>query len=80
MWKYGKLFIGKGGKIRIFCSGDDLALFTCNGTKVNKYSKFDTNFDIQRQLDHFEYEMIHALKCLFQFLNRYNKRIKKMLP
>ena len=52
----------KGGKFEFSARGD-LALFVCNGTKVNKYSKFDTNFDIQRQLDHFEYEMIHALKC-----------------
>ena len=27
---------------------------------INKHSKFDYNFDIQRQLEHFEYEMIHA--------------------
>ena len=25
--------------------------------KVNKHPKFDTNFDIQRQLDHLEYDM-----------------------
>ena len=27
---------------------------------VNKHPKFDNNFDIRRQLEHFEYEMIHA--------------------
>ena len=25
--------------------------------KVNKHTKFDTNFDIQRQLEHLEYDM-----------------------
>ena len=25
--------------------------------KVNKHPKFDANFDIQRQLEHFEYDM-----------------------
>ena len=25
--------------------------------KVNKHSKFNTNFDIRRQLEHFEYDM-----------------------
>ena len=29
--------------------------------QVNKHPKFDENFNIQRQLEHFEYEMIHAL-------------------
>ena len=28
--------------------------------KIDNYSKFDVNFDIQRQLEHFKYEMIHA--------------------
>ena len=28
--------------------------------KVNKHPKFDENFDIQHQLEHFEYVMIHA--------------------
>ena len=29
--------------------------------KVNKHpTTFDANFDIQRRLDHFEYEMIYA--------------------
>ena len=30
--------------------------------EVNKHPKFDNNFDFRRQLEHFEYEMIHALK------------------
>ena len=28
--------------------------------RVNKHPKFDENFDIQHQLEHFEYVMIHA--------------------
>jgi hypothetical protein len=28
--------------------------------EVNKHSKFDKNFDIQHQLEHCEYVMIHA--------------------
>ena len=27
---------------------------------VNKHPKFEANFDIRRQLDYFEYEMIHS--------------------
>ena len=29
--------------------------------EVNKHPKFDKYFDIQHQLEHFEYAMIHAL-------------------
>ena len=28
--------------------------------KVNKHPKFNENFDIRRQLEHFKNEMIHA--------------------
>ena len=28
--------------------------------EVNKHPKFDENYDIQQQLEHFEYVMIHA--------------------
>ena len=28
--------------------------------KMNKHPQFDENFDIQHQLEHFEYVMIHA--------------------
>ena len=28
--------------------------------KVNNYSKIYDNFDIQRQVEHFEYEIIHT--------------------
>ena len=33
---------------------------TSKQQKVNKHPKFDDNFDIQGQLEHFEYEMIRA--------------------
>ena len=38
--------------------------------EVNKHPKFDENFDIQHQLEHFEYVMIHALiiKLFISFL------------
>ena len=29
--------------------------------KMNKHPQFDESFDIQHQLEHFEYVMIHAL-------------------
>ena len=29
--------------------------------ELNKHLKFDENFDIQHQLEHFEYVMIHTL-------------------
>ena len=32
--------------------------------RVNKHLKFDANFDIWRQLEHFEYDMSHTLVFL----------------
>ena len=34
--------------------------------KVNKHPKFDYNFDIRRQLEHFEYEMNRTLVQQFE--------------
>ena len=43
--------------------------------KVNKHSKFDDNFGIQRQLEHFEYEMnrtlLKMMSCFFKQNDKY---------
>ena len=37
--------------------------------KVNKHTKFDHNFDIRRQLEHFKYEMnTHIFDDFYQYI------------
>ena len=41
-------------------TGQSISYKYVNQLKVNRHPKFNNNFNIQRQLEHFEYEMIHA--------------------
>ena len=46
--------------------------------KVNKHPKFDKNFDIQHQLEHFKYVMIHALVIKRILKHFHVKKLKKL--
>ena len=45
-----------------FCKSVLIEFALSKQQQVNKHPKLDDNFDLQRQLEHFKYEMIHALE------------------
>ena len=54
-------------KLQICCTSVLIELAPSKWQKVNKHPKLDNNFDIRRQLEHFEYDMNCKLETFARF-------------